>query len=105
MEPYCSLKHKDGELRYLVGTPWVDKDGKRALTKKKTAESCCLWQCSECCKLLCDIEMAPEKSFSFGFIMHKLVVANKVKGFCRDILDSIRHASANDIFRYLKPGP
>lgn len=40
-----------------------------------------------------DIEMAPEKAFSFGFIMHKLVVANKVK----------RHASSNDIFRYSEP--
>lgn len=29
MEAYCPEKHEDdGELRYLVGTPWVNENGK-----------------------------------------------------------------------------
>lgn len=41
-----------------------------------------------------NIQMAPEKAFSFG---------NKVKGFWRDIIDSLRHISANDIFGFFRP--
>lgn len=50
-----------------------------------------------------DIVMKPTDAFSFGSLCYGNTVANTVKGFYREVLDSIRHAAPNDIFEYLNP--
>lgn len=48
-----------------------------------------------------NIVMDPNGAFAPGIFMSGRGVANKLEGYCRDLVDSIRHNSANDVFGYL----
>lgn len=55
------------------------------------------------CSFYHDIVMNPAAAFSTGLISFNIYAANKMKGYLRDGLDTIRRAAANDIFDYLNP--